>query len=126
MRIASAEAVRGNLPPRPATTPARRPGWAPEAEAAHPLSRDPRVKRERQFCYATGNDVDWYQELGYRAFKLACPYGPADGLEGLARNEELVASAREQIGDGCELMLDCWMAFDVEYAVRLAERLRPY
>jgi L-rhamnonate dehydratase len=23
-------------------------------------------------------------------------------------------------------MLDCWMAFDVEYAVRLAETLRPY
>jgi L-rhamnonate dehydratase len=82
--------------------------------------------RERQFCYATGNDVDWYQELGYQAFKLACPYGPADGLDGLARNEELVAAAREQIGAGCELMLDCWMAFDVEYAVRLAERLRPY
>jgi L-rhamnonate dehydratase len=24
------------------------------------------------------------------------------------------------------LMLDCWMAFDVEYTVRLAEALRPY
>ena len=82
--------------------------------------------RDRQFCYATGNDVDWYQELGYRAFKLACPYGPADGLDGLAKNEELVARTREQIGPDCELMLDCWMAFDVEYTVRLAERLRPY
>jgi L-rhamnonate dehydratase len=82
--------------------------------------------RESLFCYATGNDVDWYQELGYRAFKLACPYGPADGLDGLTKNEELVARTRAQIGDDCELMLDCWMAFDVEYAVRLAERLRPY
>ena len=26
----------------------------------------------------------------------------------------------------CELMLDCWMAFDIEYTVRLAETLRPY
>jgi L-rhamnonate dehydratase len=78
------------------------------------------------FCYCTGNDVDWYQELGFRAFKLACPYGPADGLDGLSRNEEFVALARQQIGDGCELMLDCWMAFDVEYTVTLAERLRPY
>lgn len=82
--------------------------------------------RERQFCYATGNDVDWYQELGFRAFKLACPHGPVDGPDGLARNEELVATTRERIGPECELMLDCWMAFDVEYAVRLAERLRPY
>ena len=83
-------------------------------------------QKDKLFCYATGNDVDWYQELGFRAFKLACPYGPADGLDGLRRNEEFVARIREQIGDDCELMLDCWMAFDVEYTVRLAETLRPY
>jgi L-rhamnonate dehydratase len=83
-------------------------------------------QKERIFCYCTGNDVDWYLELGFRAFKLACPYGPADGLDGIHRNEAFVAAARDQIGDECELMLDCWMAFDVEYAVRLAEVLRPY
>ncbi len=83
-------------------------------------------QRERIFCYATGNDVDWYQELGFRAFKLACPFGPADGLDGIKRNVEFVARAREQVGDEAELMLDCWMAFDVEYTVRLAEALRPY
>ena len=82
--------------------------------------------RERIFCYATGNDVDWYKELGFRGYKLACPHGPADGLEGLARNEEHVARARQIIGDDAELMLDCYMAFDVDYTVRLAERLRPY
>ena len=82
--------------------------------------------REKLYCYATGNDVEWYQELGFTAFKLACPYGPADGLEGLDKNEAFIASVREQIGDQCELMLDCWMAFDVDYTVRLAERLRPY
>ncbi len=82
--------------------------------------------RDKLFCYVTGNDVDWYQELGFRAFKLACPYGPADGLDGLKRNVAFVAAARERIGDDAELMLDCWMAFDVEYTVRLAEALRPY
>jgi L-rhamnonate dehydratase len=82
--------------------------------------------KEKMFCYATGNDVDWYLELGFKAFKLACPYGPADGLDGLRKNEEFVAKAREIIGDDSELMLDCWMAFDVEYTVRLAETLRPY
>ncbi len=83
-------------------------------------------QKDRIFCYATGNDYDWYQELGFRAFKLACPYGPADGLDGLRQNEAFVAKARETIGDDCELMLDCWMAFDVEYTVRLAGTLRPY
>ena len=83
-------------------------------------------KQEAIPCYATGNDVDWYQELGFRAFKLACPYGPADGLDGIRKNEEFVAETRQQIGDDCDLMLDCWMAFDVDYTVQLAETLRPY
>lgn len=232
MKITEIQTMRLTVPPRPATTPARREGWAGDAEVANPMSRYPKVKRhrslwsprwenvwckitaedgtfgigmtahgravaaviedhfapqligedcfateriadmlfrmtkpygsaglasyavsavdlalwdlkgkllgkpvyallggpqkERLFCYATGNDVDWYQELGFRAFKLACPYGPADGLDGIKRNEEFVAQARAQIGDDCELMLDCWMAFDVEYTVRLAETLRPY
>lgn len=83
-------------------------------------------KQDRIFCYATGNDVDWYQELGFRAFKLACPYGPADGIDGIHRNVEFVGRVREQIGDDSELMLDCWMAFDVDYAVRLIDALRPF
>jgi len=83
-------------------------------------------QKDRIFCYATGNDVDWYKELGFKGFKLACPYGPADGWDGIRRNEAFVAKAREIIGDDAELMLDCWMAFDVEYTVRLAEILRPY
>jgi L-rhamnonate dehydratase len=82
--------------------------------------------RERIFCYCTGNDVDWYKELGFRAFKLACPYGPADGWDGMRKNEEFVARTRESIGSECELMLDCWMAFDVDYTIRLAETLRSY
>jgi L-rhamnonate dehydratase len=82
--------------------------------------------REAQFCYATGNDTDWYMELGFKATKLACPHGFSEGLEGLDRNEELVARAREAVGSKVELMLDCWMALDVEFTVRMAERLRPY
>jgi L-rhamnonate dehydratase len=82
--------------------------------------------RERAFAYATGNDIDWYIELGFKAVKLACPYGPADGLWGLDENEKLVARTREMVGDDVEIMLDCYMAFDVDYTVRLAERLRPY
>ena len=83
-------------------------------------------QKERLQCYATGNDVDWYLELGFKAFNLACPYGPADGLDGIKKNEDFVGAARQQIGETAELMLDCWMAFDVDYTVRLADALRPY
>jgi len=82
--------------------------------------------RDDIFCYATGNDTDWHMELGFRATKLACPYGTFDGLDAIKRNAEFVASTRELIGDDVELMLDCWLAFDVEFAVRQAEALRPY
>lgn len=82
--------------------------------------------RDRLFTYATGNDTDWQLELGFKAVKLACPYGPADGLWGLKKNEELVAETRNLVGEDVEIMLDCYMAFDVDYTVRLAERLRPY
>src|SRR3954454_5615398 len=233
MKITDIRAVRLNQPQRPTKTPARRPSWAQEAEVANPMSRFPKVKRNRSlwlpktweevyckvtledgtwglgstsngrvaaaiiddhlapnligedifaiekmsdmmfrmtkpygstglasyaisavdlalwdalgkllekpvwallggahkdklFCYTTGNDVDWYKELGFKAFKLACPYGPADGADGLRKNEEFVANARSIIGADADLMLDCWMAFDVEYTVRLAETLRPY
>ncbi len=83
-------------------------------------------QKERIFCYATGFDSEWYRELGFQAIKLPLLYGPADGLEGLKKAEELVAKARDLIGDDVDLMLDCWMALDVEYTIRLAETVRPY
>ncbi|MEM1506666.1 MAG: enolase C-terminal domain-like protein [Candidatus Bathyarchaeia archaeon] len=82
--------------------------------------------RNKIFCYATGNDFDWYLELGFKAIKLACPYGPADGFWGIKENEKLVAEARNTAGPDVEIMLDCYMAFDVEYTLRLARRLKPY
>ena len=82
--------------------------------------------RETQLCYATGNDTDWHLELGFTATKLACPFGPADGIAALDGNEALIARTRTLIGPKVELMLDCWMAFDVEFTVRLAERLKSY
>ncbi len=83
-------------------------------------------KRNSITCYATGNDTDWHMELGFPVTKLACPYGPADGEAGLAANTDLVARTREKIGPDVKLMLDCWMAFDVDYAVALSSRLKPY
>ena len=81
--------------------------------------------RDRTFTYATGNDTDWQLELGFKAVKLACPYGPADGLRGMDDNEALIAKTRELVGDQVQIMLDCYMAFDVKYTVALAERSAP-
>lgn len=77
-------------------------------------------------CYATGNDTDWHLELGFVATKLACPFGPADGERGLDENAELIARTRRQIGASMDLMVDCWMAFDLDYAVRFAQRMQTH
>lgn len=83
-------------------------------------------QKEKIFCYATGFDSEWYRELGFGAVKVFTPWGPESGLEGIQRNAEFVARTREAVGDGTELMLDCWMSPDEEYAVRLMEAVRPY
>ena len=54
------------------------------------------------------------------------PHGPQEGIEGLRKNEALVAQTRAQIGDDVELMVDAWMSLNVEYTVRLSEALKPY
>ena len=91
-------------------------------------------QKDRIFCYGSNTvlayglkeSLSWYLELGFKATKVFLEYGPADGLDGLHRNVEMVAKAREIVGDDVELALDCWMSLDLEYAVRLIEALRPY
>lgn len=82
--------------------------------------------RDRIDCYATGNDTDWILELEFQSTKIACPFGPADGARGLDENEAFVAATRALIGNDRGLMVDCWMAFDIDYAVAYADRMRRY
>jgi L-rhamnonate dehydratase len=81
--------------------------------------------RDDLAVYETTNDrTDWQQSEGL-GIKLAIPYGPSDGKEGLARNVELIRECRETIGSDKEIMLDCYMAFDVEYTRRLIGLVEP-
>ena len=77
-------------------------------------------------AYCTGNDLEQHVEFGFRKLKLAIPYGPADGRQGMKKNLELVKRARDLLGPEGEIMLDCWMAFTERYALELAEMLAPY
>jgi L-rhamnonate dehydratase len=77
-------------------------------------------------CYCTGNNIEQAIEFGFKKIKLAIPHGPADGEQGLEKNEQLVRRARQLLGPHGEIMLDCWMAFTEDYAEKLAARLEPY
>lgn len=76
--------------------------------------------------YCTGNDIEQHIEFGYKRLKLAVPYGPADGRDGLRKNTELVKHTRELLGADGDIMLDCWMALNEEYTIELAEAVAPY
>jgi len=77
-------------------------------------------------AYCTGNDVEQHLKFGFKKLKLAVPYGPADGREGMKKNTELVRKTREALGPDGDLMLDCWMALTEEYAIELAAMVEPY
>jgi len=77
-------------------------------------------------AYCTDNDIEQHVEFGYKKLKLAVPYGPADGREGMKKNVELVKRTRELLGPDGDLMIDAWMSLTERYAIELAEMLEPY
>jgi L-rhamnonate dehydratase len=76
--------------------------------------------------YLTSWDASALDEFGIRDVKIAMPYGPAHGEDGKRANERAVAEARELVGSDGFIALDCYMAWDVAYAVEMARRLADY
>ena len=92
-------------------------------------------QKDRILCYASNTDIsygfensiEWAMELGFKATKIFLTrYGPGSNIDGLNKNIEMVARARDLVGDSVELMVDAYMTLNVEYTVRLMEALRPY
>jgi len=82
--------------------------------------------KQRIPVYATTSRPDIAKELGFPGAKFPLPYGPCDGASGLSENVEFVRDWREKVGPEYPLMLDCYMALDVQYTTELARRLAPY
>jgi L-rhamnonate dehydratase len=74
--------------------------------------------------YATSPAPERAAALGFAGGKLPLRRAPAEGDEGLEDNVERIARARQACGDGFFIAVDCWMALDLDYAVRLAGRAR--
>jgi L-rhamnonate dehydratase len=67
-----------------------------------------------------------YKDLGFRAQKWFFREGPSDGRAGMEKNLALVRAVREAVGDDIDIMLDCWMSWDVPYTIKMAELLSEY
>jgi len=83
------------------------------------------VREEMQF-YATGARPDLAKEMGFIGGKLPLHHGPAEGEEGFTQNIALLADMRGKVGADFWLMYDCWMALDVNYAIKLARAADAY
>jgi L-alanine-DL-glutamate epimerase-like enolase superfamily enzyme len=93
--------------------------------------------RDKVDCYASmlGHSLEpeqvveraqWAVEQGFKAQKWFFRYGPADGLEGMAKNVDLVRIVREAVGPNIEIMFDAWMGWDMTYTIRTLERVEQY
>ncbi len=60
---------------------------------------------------------------GFRAQKWFFRHGPGQGRAGMEANLAMARAAREAMGPDAELMLDCWMSWDIPYTLRMAARL---
>jgi len=83
-------------------------------------------ERQRLRVYYTGNDPHALETFGIRDMKIAVPYGPAHGEEGMAANEAVVAEARRTLGPDAFLALDIYMGWNVDYTLRMYERIERY
>ena len=82
--------------------------------------------RDKVDIYVTSDDLDWSMELGFHAFKVSNPVHYEEGIDGLNILDEHIGKARDMVGYDVELMYNPVMSFNVEYTVRVAERLRKY
>lgn len=82
--------------------------------------------RPRIPCYATGNDIEVFANMGFKKIKIALPHGYGEGREGMKKNVELAKRARQALGPEGDIMLDCWMAMTESYTIEMVEMMAPY
>lgn len=77
--------------------------------------------RDKLDFYCTGCDPAAAKDMGFWGGKVALPYGPDEGFDGLRKNVEFLSKHREAVGPDFPLMVDCYMSLNVQYAIQLAD-----
>ncbi|VCU68239.1 L-rhamnonate dehydratase [Pigmentiphaga humi] len=67
-----------------------------------------------------------FLKQGFTAFKMRFGYGPSHGTRGVAENLKSVEAVREVIGYENDLMLECYMGWDLDYARRMLPKLEKF
>ena len=67
-----------------------------------------------------------YVDQGFTMFKMRFGYGPRDGVHGVQENLKSVEAVREVVGYENDLMLECYMGWNLEYAKRILPKLEKF
>lgn len=73
-------------------------------------------------CYVTTHPdfaAEW-KGKGFFGLKVAAPWGVESGAEGIRKTAQLLARLRRDVGDDMEIMIDCFMSWDIEFTMRVA------
>ena len=71
-------------------------------------------------------EAENYKKQGFTMFKMRFGWGPKDGSEGMKKNIVLVEAVREVIGYDTDLMLECYMGWNLDYSKRMIPKLVKY
>ena len=71
-------------------------------------------------------EAESYKKQGFTMFKMRFGWGPKDGSAGMKKNIELVDAVREVIGYDTDLMLECYMGWNLDYSKRMIPKLVKY
>lgn len=71
-------------------------------------------------------EAETYLKQGFTAFKMRFGYGPAHLQKGVVENLKSVQAVREVIGYDTDLMLECYMGWNLEYAKRMLPKLEKF
>ncbi len=76
-------------------------------------------------CYLTTHPdaVGHWKDSGFLGVKIAAPFGTESGRAGLLGMEKLIQGLRDAVGPDKEIMVDCYMSWDKEFALRVAQRV---
>ena len=68
-------------------------------------------------------EAESYVKQGFKMFNMRVGWGPKDGPEGMKKNIELAEAVREVIGYDTDLMMECYMGWNLDYAKRMIPKL---
>ena len=75
---------------------------------------------------ALQKEAESYVKQGFKMFKMRFGWGPKDGPDGMKKNIALAEAVREVIGEDTDLMMECYMGWNLDYAKRMIPKLMKF